>query len=77
MGETSVSRAIGSDMMDEIADIIEQINKCKTRNEAAEIYADMLFQMKGASFESVNKIIIQKWSLSGLKYIKKRAWDVL
>ncbi len=63
--------------MGEITDTIEQINKCKTRNAAAEIYADMLFQMKGASFESVNQTILQKWSLSGLKYIKKRAWDIL
>lgn len=63
--------------MDEIGDIIKQINDCKTRNEAAELYADMLFKMKGASFESVNKAIIKKWSLSGLKYIKKLAWDML
>ena len=63
--------------MDEIEYIIKQINECKTRNEAAKLYADMLFNAKGASFESVNKTIIEKWSLSGLKDIKKRAWDML
>ena len=66
--------------MDEIDGIIKQINECKTRNEAAELYADMLFKTKGASFESVtliHKAIIEKWSLSGLKYIKKLAWDIV
>ena len=63
--------------MDEITDMIAQINECKTRDEAAELYADMLFKTKGASFESVNKAIIEKWPLSGLKYIKKRAWGML
>jgi hypothetical protein len=62
-------------MNNEAENIIKQINKCKTRQEAAEIYADMLCVMEGGSFGSVNEAIIEKWSMSGLKYIKKMAWD--
>jgi hypothetical protein len=62
-------------MNTEAENIIKQINKCKTRQEAAEIYADMLLIMEGGSFGSVNEAIIEKWSMSGLKHIKKMAWD--
>ena len=54
--------------------IIEAINKSETREDAIRIYTDLI-PMSSVDWTTVNKIIVEKWSVSGLKYIKKHAWD--
>jgi hypothetical protein len=49
------------------------------RDEAAEEYAGML-ELNGtawAEWHSVNEAIIQRWSVSGLRYVKERAWQLI
>lgn len=53
--------------------IIEAINKSKTREEVTTIYTDLI-PMSNIDWPTVNKTITEKWSMSGLKYIKKQAW---
>ena len=53
--------------------IIEAINKSETREDASEIYKDLI-PMFNVDWPTVNKTIVEKWSVSGLKYIKKHAW---
>ena len=53
--------------------IIEAINESKTREEVVEIYTDLI-PMLNIDWATVNKTIAEKWSISGLEYIKKHAW---
>ena len=53
--------------------IIEAINNSKTREDVIEIYTDLI-PMLNVDWPAVNKTITEKWSLSGLKYIKKHVW---
>jgi len=58
-------------------DIIAQINECKTRDAAAKVYAQILKDMHRVSFRTINDAIETKWSLAGLKYIKRKAWALV
>ena len=58
-------------------DIISQIKECKTRDEAAKVYTQILKDMHGVSFHEINDAIKIKWSLAGLKYIKREAWNLV
>ena len=53
--------------------IIEAINNSKTREEVVGIYTDLI-PMLNIDWQTVNKTITEKWSISGLKYIKEHAW---
>lgn len=48
------------------------------RNDVAARYADVLRDglAGGVTWLDINSAIIQRWSMAGLKYIKKRAWDI-
>ena len=63
--------------MNRTDDIISQINECKTRDGAAKVYSQILTDTHGVSFKTINEAIKTKWSLSGLKYIKRKAWDII
>jgi hypothetical protein len=54
--------------------LIEAINNCETRDEAVQIYTDAM-SMQNVDWSKVNNSIIDKWSLSGLKYIKNMHGD--
>lgn len=56
--------------------MIDAIKNCKTRDEAIHIYKDAII-MLGIEWSKFNNAIIEKWSISGLKYIKHNAWKLL
>jgi len=47
-----------------------------TRDNMAYVYAGLI-SIKNYPFDRLNKIIINKWSKSGLNYIKEKAWKIL
>ncbi len=47
-----------------------------TRDNMAFVYAGLI-PVKNYPFGSLNKIIMERWSLSGLIYIKDKAWKIL
>lgn len=56
-------------------------DKKKFRNEVAALYAQLIhFEMVngivGFKYEVINKAIIERWSVSGLIYIKEKAWKL-
>lgn len=52
------------------------IVESKNRREAARRYSWGL-QAGGVNFEKVNTAIVERWSVSGLKYIKRLVWSQL
>ena len=57
--------------------IVETIRLARTRDEVVPDYAELLGNMEAAieiDWPSVNRAIIEKWSVAGLRYIKTRAW---
>lgn len=61
-------------LMAEIAD------RRMKRNDVALTYAFAIRQDchldSSVDFASVNRAILQRWSIAGLKYIKERAWGI-
>jgi len=47
-----------------------------TRDNMAYVYAGLI-PIKNYPFKQLNKVIISKWSKSGLIYIKTKAWKVV
>ena len=60
------------------AEIVAAITAAAHRAEAAEIYAQALGMTKlnTLSFLEINNAITKRWSKSGLKYIKRQAWNI-
>lgn len=59
---------------------IDRIAGCKNRNEAAVVYAEAIgAHPPGAEgpWSRINAAIKERWSMSGLAYIKERAWKIL
>jgi len=52
---------------------IEEIEKCETRDYVVVHYKNAI-HMTGIEWNRINDVIIKKWSLSGLKYIKSKVW---
>lgn len=52
-------------------------DKKVTRKDIIPIYANFLYFMDLVDWKKVNKAIINKWSRSGLIFIKKGAWKKL
>lgn len=50
-------------------------SKCKQKTIAL-TYAFALFASYEVDFGKINKMIIERWSLSGLESIKKKAWKL-
>lgn len=53
--------------------------ECRTRDEAAEVYADALRKIPLDDIEkwsALNARILARWSRSGLIYIKTKAWKI-
>lgn len=48
-----------------------------TRDDVAQTYAFGLRQPDSMDWSTVNKAIIERWSLSALKHIKERAWRLV
>ena len=48
-----------------------------TRKDIALTYALALVSEDGTKWMEVNQAIIERWSLSGLKYIKQQAWKLV
>lgn len=59
----------------EILDEINNKDFPKKRDAIAVSYFLLLHSPEEVDWEKVNKAIINRWSLSGLKYIKRKAWQ--
>ena len=62
----------------EVRLMTEANDRCRghlvTRDMIAVTYADAILSEQPVDWEKVNTNIRRRWSLSGLKYIKKQAW---
>jgi len=56
-------------LLDEIA------NKAVKRRDIAQTYAFALCSSEETDWPKVNRAIIDRWSVSGLEYIKNLAWS--
>ena len=54
--------------------MLDELRKAKTRIDAANIYADGLRIQGEIEWPRINAYLIERWSRSGLAYIKKEAW---
>jgi len=55
--------------------IMQEIGNQKcTRKEVAHTYSVLLRSHPAPRFAPINKAIVDRWSLSGLEYIKELAW---
>jgi hypothetical protein len=62
-------------MIDPQGQILREIaDKRMTRDDVALTYAFALRQQDEVDFPTVNRAIMDRWSLSALKYIKTAAW---
>lgn len=61
--------------MDRLEEMSDTNWRKMTRDDMAIAYADLI-QSDYPAFPELNKQIITRWSISGLKYIKKKAWGV-
>ena len=58
--------------------IIEEIGKKQfKRNNVAISYALCIVSLEKVNWTKVNNLIIERWSISGLEYIKKKAWKII
>ena len=58
-----------------MTDIESVVASTKTRREMAELYAVLMHpQHSKPNWPELNRAIMDRWSLSGLKWIKARAW---
>lgn len=63
------------DMVDPQGVILREIADNRlTRDDIASTYAWCIRQRDECDFRVINQAILERWSLSGLAYIKKRAW---
>lgn len=54
--------------------MLDELAKARTRIDAANIYADGLQCQGEIDWPRINAYLIERWSRSGLAYIKKQAW---
>ena len=47
-----------------------------TRDDVALTYAFAIRQQAGMDWPVVNRAVVERWSLSALRYIKERAWKL-
>ena len=66
------------ELMDTTRVLLEEIaDSYFNRNGIALTYALALKSSDPTDWAKVNAAILERWSLSGLGYIKKRAWDLV
>lgn len=56
--------------------LTEIADKRMKRNNVATTYALALRSSGPTDWATVNRAIMQRWSISGLRYIKERAWRI-
>lgn len=65
------------EMVDPGGALLEEIGDSRMKREdVALTYAFALRSPDGVDFASVNRAIVDRWSLSALKWIKTRAWKL-
>jgi hypothetical protein len=65
--------------MTDTAALIEAITSARRRDDVARLCADLLLARPLGiviDWSSVNHAIIERWSLSGLRYVKERAYKL-
>lgn len=63
-----------------MASLLSRIAACKNRDEAAAVYAEAIKwagDATGVNWPALNGAILERWSDSGLRTIKARAWKRL
>lgn len=61
----------------QLQDVLDDIAAARTRDDAATAYALAIVQpVPFQAWKPINEAIIEKWSLSGLRYVKDRAWKL-
>lgn len=59
--------------------IVREVAACKTRNDAAALYARAMRSWNNydsAAWVALNEAIMDKWSRAGLIYVKEKAWKL-
>lgn len=57
--------------------VTQLLRESPTRDDAAQLYAACLSNYgPDADWRSINEAVIDRWSLSGLRYVKDRAWKL-
>jgi len=54
--------------------ILDEIANGMTRDSVALTYAFCIKQREQVDFPTINRAIIERWSMSALEHIKRRAW---
>lgn len=55
----------------------ELFAKCRTREDGAKLYAVLLSNYgTNADWRYINQAVIDRWSVSGLEWVKNRAWQI-
>lgn len=52
------------------------VDECRNRSEMADFYVDMilLHDHQWPGWKTLNRLIMERWSVSALEHIKKKAW---
>lgn len=62
-------------------EIIRRIGASKDRDEAAYVYAQALSMIPEdetpSPWRAINAAVLERWTMSGLSYVKKKAWQHL
>jgi hypothetical protein len=59
--------------------LVSDIRAAKNRSDAARVYAVALATFSpsvGEPWQTLGKAILERWSMSGLRYIKEQAWMI-
>ena len=54
--------------------VIDSISESKNRKEAATIYVSVIKNQSSLDIKAINKVMFDRWSESGVQFIKKLAW---
>ena len=59
-------------------DIKKFIKGCKNRDEAVALYAGVILgqNFSDEGWSGFNHLILERWSVNGLQYIKNKAWEL-
>ena len=84
-GEEDVKPSSDTGFYQALAELEHTItNRCCKQADVARAYACVLFLMPGPlpgpettpDIARINRMIVERWSLAGLRYVKKMAWDL-
>ena len=54
--------------------VMDSIRESKNRKEAATVYVSVIQNQSSLDIKAINKVMFDRWSESGVQFIKKLAW---